>query len=449
MIKLVKTIKALCLLILTSLVICGCDRKTSSQKQQENLTEFKITTTPSGANLYYEGKKIGISPIARSGVAPGAKLIKLQKEGYKTKWINLIAENNKKIDVNEKLEPITASVLITSQPSRASVKMNGAVIGETPIVLHEQKIGDHSAELHVLGHLQKTVSWAITNERPKSIKVNLESNEGIVNINSEPSKAMVYIDNKPYGLTPLHKEISEGEYTIRIERRGFIDYEQNLSIRRGETKKIFSELIIKPSSITVTTVPPNAEVFINGDAYSNSPTTLSNLTPGEYEIVVRKDGYDNSIRDISLAPGQDANVEITLDTNLGGADIVANPPGVTIYLDGKKIGVTEAGGDKKLSKVFEVRNITSGKHKLEFSHKRATPPSKTITFDVKKGEIERVRPVTMWIADHILTLTNGRRITGKLMFQNDEEVMFSDMPSVTQGYKREEVRSLTPLQIQE
>ena len=67
-------------------------------------------------------------------------------------------------------------------------------------------------------------------------------------------------------------------------------------------------------------------------------------------------------------------VNLQLDSNLGGIDLVANPPGVTIYIDGVKKGVTEPGENPKFSKVFEVRGLRTGKHTVKMAHKRATPP---------------------------------------------------------------------------
>ena len=421
---------------------------TEEKQQVPTRASIEISSIPDGAELYYKGKKIGQSPYKQESVKPGFKLIRLEKEGYESRWLQFSAKAGEAVNIEERLDPVKASIMITSNPTRSSVVIDGDIKGETPLVIHHLPFGEYKAEINAHGYSSKTVSWTVNNSRPQRVNIDLDSNTGFIEVISDPEGARVYIDNKAFGVTPVREEVEEGKHSIRIEKVGYEPYEQNVSIARGSEKRVGSNLKIKPSSINVTTKPTGAEVFINGEAYSSSPTVIENLKPGDYVIMVRKDAYDDEVREMTIAPGQQATVSITMGTNLGGIDTYVNPPGVTIYLDRKKVGysIADAGGN---SKVLQLRGLTSGTHNLRFSHKRATPQNISMNVVVRKGEITRTKKIKMWIADTVMTMTNGRVLRGRLILQNDQEVIFSVDPKITQGYKPSEIKSLEPLEFEE
>jgi len=439
--------------ILTGLILCavavfmvsGCDKPAEKTAFKSKLD---LTTTPTGAEIYFKGKRVANTPYVNEAMKPGFKVIGLKMNGYKTKWIKFTAKAGSSHTFNEKLEPVRSSVMITSNPMRSSVVIDGDILGETPLVLHDLPFGKYKAQVNAQGYSGKTVSWSVTSNRPQKVDVDLDSNTGIIEVASSPEGATILIDNKPYGVTPGREEVEEGEHLVKIFKEGYETYEQSINIARGSVKQIGANLKIKPSSITVKTNPVGAEVFVNGDAYSSSPTTIKNLAAGDYVIMVRKQGFDDEVREISLAPGQQAEIPINMGTNLGGIDLVVNPPGVTIYLDGKKVGSSKE--DKNgASKVFTLRGLTSGRHKLRFSHKRATPQNLSMTISVRKGEISRPKKIGMWIADTVMTMRNGSVLKGKLILKNDHEVLFSETPGIIIGYKPEELKSIESLEYEE
>jgi hypothetical protein len=172
---------------------------------------------------------------------------------------------------------------------------------------------------------------------------------------------------------------------------------------------------------------------------------IKNLQPGNYKLKVEKTGYDPVEKDINIIAGETSDVILRLDSNWGGIDLIANPPGVTIYVDGKKVGVSAEGEDKQTAKVFEIRNLTSQEHTIRLAHKRAVPAEKEITVKVSKGQISRPKPVNMWIANTYVKLKNGRETKGKLSYQNNGEIIFEPEPGVTLKYSKNEIETIREL----
>jgi hypothetical protein len=436
-----KYLQILIVLLCGVVLLTSCDKKESQNQPQ---TSIIINTEPSGADIFYKGKVIGQTPYTQAPVRPGTKLLCLKKDHYKDKWIPLKIEAAKKNVLKIKLDQIKTATLITSKPNKATIKMNGSIIGETPLILKDLPYAQYKAEIKAPGYSPKTISWFINSERPVRVSVDLNSNTGMFKVIAQPEGCSITLDNKPMGLTPNNVEAEEGTHRIKISKDGYEPYEEVVKIMRGKIKEITAHLKIKPCQLVISTRPAGADILINGQAYNRSPQTIENLPPGTYKLQVDKDGYDSEERKINIGPGQKAEVAIIMKSNMGGIDLVTNSPGATVYLDGKEIGKIKVD-EKGNAKIFKLRKLKSGTHKVKVSHKRAEPQSKTLRVRVSKGQISRTKLIKLWIADSILVLKNNRQVKGKLILKNDKQVVFSTTPKITQGYKIDEIKYVLPL----
>ncbi len=67
-------------------------------------------------------------------------------------------------------------------------------------------------------------------------------------------------------------------------------------------------------ALFITTTPPDAEVLVNGEPKGHSPLTVRELEPGDYDVVLRKDGYQDAQVIASVKSRQIANVTLSLQT---------------------------------------------------------------------------------------------------------------------------------------
>jgi hypothetical protein len=94
---------------------------------------LKIFSTPDGASVTIDGKDAGETPLKLENIAAGEHAIVIDKEGY------ALFSQSVKIDVGEMKElniilPDAAMFLVTSNPSGATVLINGKKTGVTPYV---------------------------------------------------------------------------------------------------------------------------------------------------------------------------------------------------------------------------------------------------------------------------------------------------------------------------
>ena len=417
----------LSLLIAAVLLCAGCGKKQTAAPKPK----LEITSVPSGAAVSMLGKERGRTPF-KCSLPPSTYVIQLELPGYKTELVRTEIKQGADQKINVELNPVTASVMLTSVPSAAPVVFQGKKIGETPLVIKDLPYGEYSAELNKSGYTKRTVSWKMNEDgRPLLIKTDLASNVGTLKITSSPSGATVTLDGTVMGRTPFSERIEEGRHNLEIAREGYVTLKQVVTVtRRQETVLKNLKLEIIPSTLKITSKPEGARVFVNDKQYSDTPMELRQLLPGVYRIRLEKEGYDPATREVTVTAGNELEVALSLDS--------------------KMVGTTEPDpANPGMSRLLSLRNLSMGKHVVTIAHKRGRPEKRSYSFEIKKGEVKRMPNLTLWIPNTKLTLKSGLVRVGRLASTLKDEIMFEPEPGVKQSYKKAAISDIETLKINE
>ena len=425
--------------ILLSTASCG-------KKPAVDRPSVSLNTNPAGATVTIRGLERGKTPL-KGKMNPGTYLIKFSLPGYKSNWqkIELVPGSNKNLTFE--MEPETASVMITSSPDAAAVEFQGRRLGLTPVVVSDLPHGQYTAELTRHGFSRQTAGWTIDSSTPKLVKVSLDSNSGTLMVDSTPENAEVLLNGKTVGRTPFKESVEEGRHTLELRKNGYVSLKKSVQVRRGLTTNLAGLVLgIKSGSIAVSSKPAGAGITINGKPYGDTPVRISNLAPGTYSIKLEKEGFDPAVRTVNLPAGENLDLMLNLDSNTGGIDIVTQPPGLTLYLDGKQVGITEKDSrNKNVSKVFKIRNLSTGKHRLTIAHKRARPEKKYFNFSIEKGKTVRLTGLHLWIPNAVITRHDGTVETGRIIQDLPSKYEFEPSPGVRYTIEKSTVRKIDRL----
>ncbi len=435
------------IVLMIPVLFCACGKK---QDRLPDRGTVSLQSVPSGASIFLGQRPQGKTPL-EGRLPAGDYVLRLSKPGWQSAYTVFTVKNGEKTTVNLALTPETAEVLLKSIPSGAAILFNGKNVGVTPLVLRGLKPGSYKAVLKAPGFALKEIEWNVSNARPTSVFTELSSSIGTMRITSSPSDATVRINGDHAGKTPLTIRQEQGEYRISIQKNGYYPYETTIAVNTEKTTEVQGTLSMIPGAIQISSRPRGASVSINGKDYGVTPAALKSLTPGTYAIKVWKDGYDSAERTVNLAAGQKLDLDFGLDSNTGGIDIITYPPGVTLYLNGKMAGSTVPDpAQPEISKVFQIRNLAVGDYELIVAHKRARPNRRVYKVKVEKGKIERMNNVSMWVANAVVTMKNGRIEKGRLVAeQGKDKIIFQPEPGITYTYKRNEIVSIEKIREKE
>lgn len=153
-------------------------------------------------------------------------------------------------DVEEQirlLESLLGTLSITTEPLGALIAVDGTEIGRTPLSEPiRQEAGDHTITASLDGYSpeQRSVSIA-AGERLKIFlslgRKPIPERFGTLEVMTEPSGAMITVDGKEIGRTPLPEPIRQeaGEHTVTASLDGYSRVERSILIVGGRRHEVF------------------------------------------------------------------------------------------------------------------------------------------------------------------------------------------------------------------
>lgn len=137
---------------------------------------------------------------------------------------------------------------------------------------------------------------------------------GMLYVKSKPKGAMVFVDGMECGSTPvLVKDLKAGERQVEIRLPGVPAHVEGVTIEAGKVARLDVKFELPKASLTVVTEPFEAAVRLDRRERGLSPLTIEDIEPGEHELILMKEGFEQLVRKVDLAPGEKRVVEVRLE----------------------------------------------------------------------------------------------------------------------------------------
>lgn len=110
--------------------------------------------------------------------------------------------------------------------------------------------------------------------------------------------------------------------------------------RNANKKKASAAPVVLPGQLAVSSTPEGAQVQVDGasDPSWVTPFALTNLQPGQHSIMVSKAGYSTDTRTVNITSGNRTSANIHLAQLMATLVVKSDPPGASIYVDGRDMG---------------------------------------------------------------------------------------------------------------
>jgi hypothetical protein len=105
--------------------------------------------------------------------------------------------------------------------------------------------------------------------------------------------------------------------------------------RRGRTKPQAAAPVL--AQVTVSSVPPGAQITFDGSPLCQSPCTLTDIAPGQHVVAATKAGFSSQSRTIHLKAGT-STVALQLNAVATTLMVSSTPTGGAIVIDGRDTG---------------------------------------------------------------------------------------------------------------
>lgn len=334
--------------------------------------QLLVTTDPAGATVTCDGVAYQNAPVTLPGLTPGDHLLTALKEGYRELRRTVNLQPGQRIAVEMKLDPLQGLLLVHSTPSGAEVSITGVSKGKTPLLLTDLPANKYRLTLATPGYLSKDVEVDLADRTPKYLAVELESHSATLSVTSEPAGARVMLNGVDRGMAPCRLDrIPPGESTLELSLDGHQNISKTLQLRAGQLEEVSIQLLPNPAFVNVLSTPPGARVYVDNQFRGQTPIKLNFPQPGEFRIRTDLEAYEPMARTLQVTNGASMVEEFRLTKNAGKIELVTEPAGVRVLLDGKEIGVTpsKAAETDQISDPLVLDPVSVGAHTLRLTRK--------------------------------------------------------------------------------
>lgn len=207
-----------------------------------------------------------------------------------------------------------ATLEVRSDPTNASVYVDGSYLGRTPLVA-TVAAGQHQLVVKKAGYQPYEVSVRLNPGERVQVYARLlpAVQQGRLSVRSEPEGAQVYLNGTYRGKTPLTLDLKPGVYDLRLTLPGYAEYREQVRVNAGETTYVYARLAPSKARLEVRT-NVRARVFLDGYelGWTTNGRLVTSVDGGRRWLVVLAPGYEPYVQQVTLTPGTTQVVQVFL-----------------------------------------------------------------------------------------------------------------------------------------
>jgi len=179
----------------------------------------------------------------------------------------------------------------------------------------------------------------------------------ILQVNSQPLKAKIYVDNIYKGNTPSDLHLLPGIHTLKLSKRGYVDWTRQVELPITMQKTVVDAKLLpieKSKQKATLKIKANVKiksVRLNGNLFTVKNDEITELQPGDYIVQISEKGYEPFTGQIYIAPGTTFTLVVNLNRSQGNIHIITEPF-AHIYIDNRFVGTTDFNGELRLKGIY-------------------------------------------------------------------------------------------------
>jgi formylglycine-generating enzyme required for sulfatase activity len=353
------------------------DARQIARFRMERLPTFLVLEVVPGQGVHalVDGMEAGTTPRSPIELSAGPHEVVLRADGYAAFGTTVEAAGGGDTQVlRAVLASDRAPVAFSSEPSGATVRVDGVVLGQTPLST-DLGAGPRRIDATLAGFHAASRTLVVEAEKAADVRFVFEALPGRLQVTSDPPGAVVTVDGAFRGESPVEVEVPAGRsVVVKGTKAGHAAAEATVSVGRGESLPVALRLPAQLGELQVEADPPDAVVVVDGSPQGRAGQTLR-LTAEPHEIEVRRDGYEPHRARLTPRPGFPQTVRVRLKSEKEAAAVAR--PSV----------IRPAGG-------HELRLLSGGRFEMGASRRE---PGRRANETLR--EVELVRPFYLGVRE--------------------------------------------------
>ena len=328
---------------------------TFNETKASLVDSLSVLSVPGDAEVFLDGKKVGVTPLKLNSVIAGDHKLIISKEYFVPKTLDIKVHKGEENRIQVELEKAELDVNISSNPTEAIVCVSGNPIGKTPISLKISLDKDINVKLAKEEYLDKELTLKLVSDgisiqgtdkvfpvkdNSANILVELISapTPGNLTIASEPQGASVYLDGIEKGQTPLSfPRVTPGNREIRVSIAEFDALTKRVDVISN--KETIVDFVLGGTAM-LDSVPSGCQVLVDGIQAGTTPLKTDRLPIGSHQVRFSKDKYHDKNITVLIERGQEKDFKVRLLAQKGSLAVSSEPFDADIFVNGELKGKT-------------------------------------------------------------------------------------------------------------
>jgi len=276
----------------------------------------------------------------------------------------------------------SGQIRVVSEPSGATVVLDGATQDTTPVLINHVAPGTHLLTARKEGFRETRRTVSLLPGQKTTVDLSLEPMTGLVLVHSEPTGAVVQLDGAQKGLTPLLiHDFPAGEHRLRLSADGYSPQEIVVRVLDRRPQHLVVRLASESARLAVNSTPPGAAVRLDGAPRGTTPCEIERIPGGEIELTLTLDGFLPHREKMVVHQGEFYELNVSLKAQAGRLSVVSIPEKARVYIDGALSGETPLNLDE----------IEPGTYRIRVEAANCDPEERQVTVRPNRSDIQEFR----------------------------------------------------------
>lgn len=215
---------------------------------------------------------------------------------------------------------LTGTIAIKVAEPGVDVTVDGTSIGSTPLAAPKRvNLGAHKIVFTKAGFEPAERNVSVSSEQAVEVALVMEKEvtTGHLAVRERAERpAHLVLDDKDVGPLPYVGDVGAGDHTIEARGDDWAAEKRSITVPRKDHVEIVLDAIATKGRLRVVATPTAARISIDGVGHGSGAWEGA-LPPGPHTIEVTLDGFPTATREITLARGENAVLEIPLTVVAG------------------------------------------------------------------------------------------------------------------------------------
>ena len=204
---------------------------------------YTVRTTPEGASVVIDGEEQAKTP-ATLELIEGEHQIGLLLDGYEPEALNVRAVAGETMELELKtLRIADGKAMIRSEPSGATITLNGEYSGKTPIKLALRSGQSYVVEAFKAGYVSGRRTISLDSGASRDLTIKLEPVTGEVTVRVSPKDAEIWLGNRQLSTGSGTFNLPATRQQLSIRHAGYAEYMLAVTPRPGFAQTLSVSLL--------------------------------------------------------------------------------------------------------------------------------------------------------------------------------------------------------------